>query len=83
VEGDEAAVARGEPGATTILILVELDEDQDRGRAGLTTRDGSLIALDLGSGELSLRILGVAGARELMLESRRRFAELTGLMAGN
>jgi hypothetical protein len=30
-----------------------------------------------------LRILGVAGARELMLESRRRFAELTGLMAGN
>lgn len=62
---------------------VELDEDQDRGRAGLTTRDGSRIALDLGSGELSLRILGVAGARELMLESRRRFAELTGLMAGN
>jgi hypothetical protein len=61
----------------------EIDEDQDHGRASLTTRDGSRVALDLAAGELSLRILGVAGARELMLESRRRFAELTGLMAGN
>lgn len=61
----------------------EIEEDQDHGRAGLTTLDGSRVALDLAAGELSLRILGVAGARELMLESRRRFAELTGLMAGN
>lgn len=56
----------------------EVDEDQDRGRAELETRDGSRVALDLDAGELSLRIRGVAGARELMLESRRRFAELTG-----
>jgi hypothetical protein len=55
-----------------------VEEDEDRGRAGLTTRDGSRVALDLAASELSLRILGVAGARELMLESRRRFAELTG-----
>lgn len=60
-------------------------EDQDLGCAGLTTRDGSHVAVDLAASELSLRILGVAGARELMLESRRRFAELAGLMsaAGN
>jgi hypothetical protein len=62
---------------------VQIEEDQDHGRAGLTTRDGSRVALDLHAGELSLRIFGVAGARELMLESRRRFAELTGLMVGN
>lgn len=61
----------------------EIDEDEDHGRASLTTRDGSRVTLDLDAGELSLRILGIAGARELMLESRRRFAELTGLLASN
>ncbi|MFO7561117.1 MAG: hypothetical protein R6X02_00635 [Enhygromyxa sp.] len=60
----------------------ELEEDEDLGRAELTTRDRSRVALDLPSSELSLRILGVAGARELMLESRRRFADLVGLAAG-
>lgn len=58
----------------------EVIEDEDHGRAEITTRDGSKLALDLESGELSLRILGVAGARELMLETRRRFVDLASLM---
>lgn len=58
----------------------EVVEDEDQGQAELTTRDGSKLALDLQSAELSLRILGVAGARELMLETRRRFVDLARLM---
>jgi hypothetical protein len=57
----------------------DIDEDQDRGHAELTTRDHSRVAVDLHAGELSLRMLGVAGARELMLESQRRFSELVEL----
>ncbi len=57
-----------------------VEEDEDRGWAGLTTRDGSRLALDLARGELCLRMLGVAGPRELVLETRRRFAELAALM---
>lgn len=61
----------------------ELREDQDHGRAELTTADRSRVAIDLNAGELSLRIVGVAGPRELMLESRRRFfSELVGLELG-
>jgi hypothetical protein len=60
-----------------------VEEDQDQGRAGLRTDDGSRLALDLASGELSLRILGVAGARELMPETRKRFSDLAELMAGS
>jgi hypothetical protein len=55
-------------------------EDEDRGRTSVTTRDGSHVALDLDDRELSLRIQGVDGPRELMLEAQRRFADLAELM---
>ncbi|PRQ08886.1 hypothetical protein [Enhygromyxa salina] len=55
-----------------------VEEDEDQARASLTTHDGSRIALDLGTHELSLRMLGVSGCRALLLEAERRFAELTG-----
>jgi hypothetical protein len=57
-----------------------VEEDEDSGRAGLTTRDGSRLSLDLTGAELSVRILGVAGPRALMLETRRRFADLAELI---
>jgi hypothetical protein len=61
----------------------EVEEDEDLGRAGLTTRDGSRLVLELATGELSLRMLGVAGPRELMLETSRRFAEVARLLTGD
>jgi hypothetical protein len=54
----------------------EVAEDQAIGRTSLATADGSRIALDLTAGELSLRFVGVAGVRELLLEAQRRHAEL-------
>lgn len=54
----------------------EVDEDELRLRAELATRDGSHIAVDLGTGELSLRFVGVTGCRALLLEAQRRHAEL-------
>lgn len=57
-----------------------VDEDEDLGRAVLTTRDGSHLALDLDRAELSLRMLGVAGPRALLLETQRRFADLAALL---
>lgn len=57
-----------------------VEENEDRGCAGLTTGDGSRLTLDLDRAELSLRILGVCGARELMLETRKRFADLLALV---
>jgi hypothetical protein len=56
----------------------EVAEEQVTGRASLATADGSRIGLDLGAGELSLRFVGVAGVRELLLEAQRRHAELAG-----
>jgi hypothetical protein len=58
----------------------EVVEDQDLGHAALSTRDGSKLMLDLTTGELSLRMLGVAGPRELMLETSRRFADVARLL---
>jgi hypothetical protein len=58
----------------------QVDEDQDRGRASVTTRDGAHAAVDLHARELGLRILGVDGVREVMLEVQRRFGELGALM---
>lgn len=54
----------------------EVAEDEDQSHASVSTPDGSHVALDLGAGELSLRFLGVAGCREVLLEAQRRFAEL-------
>lgn len=53
-----------------------VDEDELSARASLRTRDGSQLALDLRSHELSLRLLGVAGCRAMLLEAQRRHAEL-------
>ncbi|PRQ04520.1 hypothetical protein ENSA5_07510 [Enhygromyxa salina] len=53
-----------------------VDEDEDEGWASLTTADGSRIALDLGAHELSLRMLGTSGSRELLVEAQRRFTDL-------
>ncbi len=55
-----------------------VEEDEDSGRAALVTRDGSRIELDLPAGELSLRIFGHDGCRELLLEAERRFVDLAG-----
>jgi hypothetical protein len=55
-----------------------VEEDEDQARATLTTRDGSRIALDLSTHELSLRMLGVAGCRALLIEAAHRFEELAG-----
>jgi hypothetical protein len=56
----------------------EVGEDQTIGHASLATKDGSRIALNLAAGELSLRFVGIAGCRELLLEAQRRYAELAG-----
>lgn len=55
-----------------------VEEDEDSGKAALLTRDGSRIELDLPARELSLRILGHDGCRELLLEAQRRFVDLAG-----
>jgi hypothetical protein len=56
----------------------DVDEDEDLGAAALSTPDGSRIALDLPAGELSLRIVGHDGCRELLIEAQRRFVDLAG-----
>jgi hypothetical protein len=56
----------------------EVAEQEANGFASLATVDGSRIALDLVAGELSLRLAGVVGCRELLLEAQRRHAELAG-----
>jgi hypothetical protein len=56
----------------------EVAEEQAIGSAKLATTDGSRIELDLVARELSLRFVGVAGCRELLLEAQRRHAELAG-----
>lgn len=57
-----------------------VEEDEDNARASVTTTDGAHVALDLHARELSLRILGVDGVRDVMLETQRRFADLSELM---
>lgn len=94
VECDELVVPivnpRSEGASSSFDLLVErledftdlhggsVEEDEDAARAWLTTRDGSRIALDLGASELSLRIVGVAGCRALLLEAQQRFVEIAG-----
>ena len=53
-----------------------VEEDETRALACLRTPDGSRLALDLRARELSLRILGCTGCCSLLLEARRRFADL-------
>ncbi len=53
-----------------------VDEAEEIGHASLTTKDGTCMAIDLQSSELSLRFAGVVGCRELLLEAQRRHAEL-------
>ncbi|NVB43274.1 hypothetical protein G6O69_35950 [Pseudenhygromyxa sp. WMMC2535] len=55
-----------------------VEEDDSLGLAALSTRDGSRLELDLRASELSLRMLGQEGCRELLLEAERRFAEIAG-----
>jgi len=59
-----------------------VEEHEDHGRTSVTTTDGSHVALDLDARELSLRIQGVDGPREVSLEAQRRFSELAELMLG-
>lgn len=82
------APAQADRGETTFDVVVDrledfaelhggaVREDEERGRAVLTTPDGSQIEIDLPSAQLRLRILGHDGCVELLREAERRFASL-------